>query len=915
MMRRSNFSSSVYFFIIIAVWNNYISYADTEHVRVGALFEPQYEGMSLAFQNAVTKVNLHSGSRNGLTINYDIKTLAPDRSFEAQTEICSEMRRRNGVAAVFGQASPTSQAHMQLLCNTTEIPYIEASWSARASREAFSVSVFPVNEELSRAFADLIKHWSWKRFTVIYEDRYSLVRLQKILEIPWGVEYKMTVRQLETSPVNSGSALKEMLKEMKEKREYRLVIDCHVSNILRFLEEADSMNMLSEYYHFHFTTLDLSQLHLESFMYKGANITSMRLIDPSNPKVRSLTDDWVRKEVSFGRSPLLGSRFVGTETALMYDAVHLYAHALKNLTRARQISTESLNCNKRETWKDGKSLLGYMKTSVYYGLSGKIKLEDGRRKNFRLGIISLTIHGLTEIGSWNTQTGINITVSSVTQKFQYDRERLKNMTLRVVTVFDPPYVINLTEPNEHGRMHEGFIIDLLDELSAILGFNYTIYEAADRAYGSEVTPGKWNGMIGDLIERDSKKKADIAAAGLSITYARAKVVDFSMPFLNLGITIIYRKPVNTPPDLFSFLLPLSPDVWIYMIAAYLCVSFMLFLIARFSPYEWENPHPCNNESEEVENQFTVLNCLWFSIGSLMQQGSDIAPKASSTRCVASIWYLFTLIIVSSYTANLAAFLTKSRMDAPIKNAEDLSLQTEIQYGTLKAGSTRDFFKNSNMPTYKRMNAFMSANTDKVLVASNAEGFKRVKTSQKYAFLSESTSIDYQVQRNCDLMQVGDLLDSKGYGLAAPTDSPWIGFISKEIVNLQQKQVLAKMYTKWWVEKSNTVCEKDTEDEKQTSALGVGNLGGVFVVLAGGSIFAFFVAILELFWKVGKNARQDNTSFWAEMKTDLYFIFVKCKSTRNMGEEDNSMEKNDMAVDTKQAVPKYQNDKIIKKAFD
>ncbi|KAH3746391.1 hypothetical protein DPMN_180798 [Dreissena polymorpha] len=56
-----------------------------------------------------------------------------------------------------------------------------------------------------------------------------------------------------------------------------------------------------------------------------------------------------------------------------------------------------------------------------------------------------------------------------------------------------------------------------------------------------------------------------------------------------------------------------------MIADYLCVSFMLFVIARFTPYEWKNPHPCNEDSEVVENQFTILNSLWFTIGSLMQQ--------------------------------------------------------------------------------------------------------------------------------------------------------------------------------------------------------------------------------------------------------------------------------------------------------
>lgn len=68
------------------------------------------------------------------------------------------------------------------------------------------------------------------------------------------------------------------------------------------------------------------------------------------------------------------------------------------------------------------------------------------------------------------------------------------------------------EPSENGRMEEGFIIDLLDELSAKLGFNYTIYEQAERKYGSEdKSTGKWDGLIGDLIERDSKNVRTITA--------------------------------------------------------------------------------------------------------------------------------------------------------------------------------------------------------------------------------------------------------------------------------------------------------------------------------------------------------------------------------------------------------------------
>jgi len=67
-------------------------------------------------------------------------------------------------------------------------------------------------------------------------------------------------------------------------------------------------------------------------------------------------------------------------------------------------------------------------------------------------------------------------------------------------------------------------------------------------------------------------------------------------------------------------------------------------------------------------------------------------RAVSTRMVAGMWWFFTLIMISSYTANLAAFLTVERMDSPIESAEDLAKQTKIKYGALKGGSTAAFFK-------------------------------------------------------------------------------------------------------------------------------------------------------------------------------------------------------------------------------
>jgi ionotropic kainate glutamate receptor 2 len=65
-------------------------------------------------------------------------------------------------------------------------------------------------------------------------------------------------------------------------------------------------------------------------------------------------------------------------------------------------------------------------------------------------------------------------------------------------------------------------------------------------------------------------------------------------------------------------------------------------------------------------------------------------------------------------------------------------------------------------------SFMESARPSVFTSSNIEGVERVvKGKGSYAFLMESTSIEYVIERNCELTQVGGLLDSKGYGLAMP----------------------------------------------------------------------------------------------------------------------------------------------------
>lgn len=150
---------------------------------------------------------------------------------------------------------------------------------------------------------------------------------------------------------------------------------------------------------------------------------------------------------------------------------------------------------------------------------------------------------------------------------------------------------------------EGYGIDLIYEISRILGFNYTIRLAPDGRYGSLNRETKeWDGMIKELLDQ----KADLAIADLTITYDREQAVDFTMPFMNLGISILYRKPIKQPPNLFSFLSPLSLDVWIYMVTAYLGVSVLLFILARFVSLELGRIGLCENIHIDFTNEIIAF---------------------------------------------------------------------------------------------------------------------------------------------------------------------------------------------------------------------------------------------------------------------------------------------------------------------
>ena len=72
-------------------------------------------------------------------------------------------------------------------------------------------------------------------------------------------------------------------------------------------------------------------------------------------------------------------------------------------------------------------------------------------------------------------------------------------------------------------------------------------------------------------------------------------------------------------------------MYIYTLLVFVLVTMVIYVLARFSPNQWEEPSSCVKEPEELTNQYNFLNSFWFTLGALMQQGSDVAPTALCVR--------------------------------------------------------------------------------------------------------------------------------------------------------------------------------------------------------------------------------------------------------------------------------------------
>ncbi|XP_072483151.1 glutamate receptor 3 isoform X3 [Notamacropus eugenii] len=781
-------------------------------ISIGGLFMRNTVQEHSAFRFAVQLYNTNQNTtEKPFHLNYHVDHLDSSNSFSVTNAFCSQFSR--GVYAIFGFYDQMSMNTLTSFCGALHTSFVTPSFPTDADVQ-FVIQMRPA---LKGAILNLLSHYKWEKFVYLYDTERGFSILQAIMEAAVQNNWQVTARSV--GSIKDVQEFRRIIEEMDRRQEKRYLIDCEVERINTILEQVVILGKHSRGYHYMLANLGFTDIVLERVMHGGANITGFQIVNNENPMVQQFIQRWVRlDEREFPEAKNSPLKYT---SALTHDAILVIAEAFRYLRRqrvdvSRRGSAGDCLANPAVPWSQG------------------IDIE----------------RALKMAGYWNEYERF---VPFLDQQVSNDSSSSENRTIVVTTILESPYVMYKKnhEQLEGNERYEGYCVDLAYEIAKHVRIKYKLSIVGDGKYGARDPETKiWNGMVGELVYG----RADIAVAPLTITLVREEVIDFSKPFMSLGISIMIKKPQKSKPGVFSFLDPLAYEIWMCIVFAYIGVSVVLFLVSRFSPYEWHlednTEEPRDPQSPpDPPNEFGIFNSLWFSLGAFMQQGCDISPRSLSGRIVGGVWWFFTLIIISSYTANLAAFLTVERMVSPIESAEDLAKQTEIAYGTLDSGSTKEFFRRSKIAVYEKMWSYMKSAEPSVFTKTTADGVARVRKSKgKFAFLLESTMNEYIEQRKpCDTMKVGGNLDSKGYGVATPKGSTLRTPVNLAVLKLSEQGILDKLKNKWWYDKGECGA-KDSGSKDKTSALSLSNVAGVFYILVGGLGLAMMVALIEFCYK-------------------------------------------------------------------
>ncbi|XP_029706386.1 glutamate receptor ionotropic, NMDA 2A isoform X1 [Takifugu rubripes] len=492
---------------------------------------------------------------------------------------------------------------------------------------------------------------------------------------------------------------------------------------------------------------------------------------------------------------------------------------------------------------------------------------DGYQANPRLVVIVLNNERKWEkMGRWENGT-LSLMFPVWPRYNSYGDEDADENHLSIVTLEEKPFVIvdnvdiltgtcnrnsvpcrrHVKDNSTSGGAYikqccKGFCIDILKKIARNVKFTYDLYLVTNGKHGKKIN-NVWNGMVGEVVY----KKAVMAVGSLTINEERSEVIDFSVPFVETGISVMVSRSNGTVSPS-AFLEPFSASVWVMMFVMLLIVTAIaVFLFEFISPLGF-NRNLAQGKDPHGPS-FTIGKAIWLLWGLVFNNSVPVQnPKGTTSKFIVSVWAFFAVIFLASYTANLAAFMIQEEFVDQVTGLSDKKFQSPYSYsppfrfGTVPNGSTERNIRKNYPDMHQYMTKYHQTGVQDALVS--------LKTGKLDAFIYDAAVLNYMAGRDdgCKLVTIGSgyIFATTGYGIALQKGSYWKRLVDLAILSIIGDGEMEELEAQWLT----GICHNE-KNEVMSSQLDVDNMAGVFYMLAtamGLSILTFISEHL-FYWRL------------------------------------------------------------------
>ncbi|VFQ65545.1 unnamed protein product [Cuscuta campestris] len=471
------------------------------------------------------------------------------------------------VQAILGPQGSTQADFIADIGKRVKVPIISPARSSAlsSSQNPYFIRAAYCSCAQSKAIAAIVEAFGWREVVIIYENsNLGGGILPHLTDALMDISVSVADQRILSPRANDDQIMLELAK-IKKKRTRVFIVHLHPALAPHFFVKVKEAGMLSSGYVWiitdEFATLSVSMN--PSVLDSLRGVIGVKPYVPSSVELKNFTKRWKSKEFRKENPDMDG-------VELNVFGLWAYDSAMALATALEQVGNSSLQFNRTFNQKNltdlealgtsqmGPAILESVRNIKFRGVSGYFHIVDGEMQPSAFEIVNVVGGGVKGIGFWTEKYGIskklnpNVTLlysakqqdlgaiiwpgdSTVVPKgweIPTGKPKLK-VGVPVKQGFEQFVKVTIDPQTKKVVNATGFCIEVFEEVMKSMPYYVPFeYEAF------HIPRGENRPNYDDLVDQVYLERYDAVVGDITILANRSKLVDFTLPFIESGVTTV-----------------------------------------------------------------------------------------------------------------------------------------------------------------------------------------------------------------------------------------------------------------------------------------------------------------------------------------------------------------------------------------